>query len=128
MSPRIATPKSNKRATKRRVRRAAPTPLAVLSALLPALSAYYTDSYLAPGIVIAYLPEKGRFYASIARYPRGQGRVVHNRIFADSLEELIIGMAKGWYNRPQPMVTLGKLLHGIMDDGRPVGSPYYGQD
>lgn len=123
---------TSKNTAKRRVRRAAPpaTPLAVLGALLPALSAYYTDSYLAPGIVIAYLPDKGKFYASIARYPKGQNRVVHNKVYADNLEELIVKMAKGWYNRPQPMVTLGRLLRGldIMNDGRPVGDPYFGQD
>jgi len=119
MAPRNRNVK--KAATKRTVRKKAATasPLAVLGALLPALSAYYTDSYLAPGVVIAYLPQKGQFYASVARYPRGphgecSSRVVHNKIFADTLEELITKLAHGWYNQSAPLLTLGKLLRTVL--------------
>lgn len=87
----------------------------ILEIFLQALTELYPLDKCAPGIVCAWIKDKGKFYASIARYEdyNGQGKQILSHAYGDTPEEAIKALAGNWYNG----VTQARLLRDMAKTG-----------
>lgn len=83
-------------------RRRQPVRQSVLESLTKAITAYYADDVLAPGVQVSHVSKNNEFYAAIHRYPKSSDwtpgttpkRVVAFKFTADEFGSAIIGLAK----------------------------------
>jgi hypothetical protein len=80
----------------------------LLSVFLKALTEYYPHDAQAPGLVLAWIPTRGNFYASIARYPDRDKRIVKSA-FGDTPEEAVKNTISLWKTSN---VNLIKFMNG----------------
>jgi hypothetical protein len=75
---------------------------------LKALTEYYNSDRLAPGIVVAWLPEKQTFYASVTRFPsigHHHKEVVVKVEDAESAAVALDKLAEKWKSKVAPRKT-----------------------
>jgi len=90
----------------------------VLESLIKAITAYYADDVLAPGVQLAHIAEKNEYYAAIHRYPKSSEwtpgtpakRVVAFKFRADDLDAAIVGIAKLFEKAATGAVRAQKIL------------------
>lgn len=90
----------------------------VLESLIKAITAYYADDVLAPGVQLAYVAKNGEYYAAIHRYPKSSEwtpgtpakRVVAFKFRADEFDAAIIGIAKVFERAAMGAVRAQKIL------------------
>jgi hypothetical protein len=63
---------------------------------LKALTEYYANDRLAPGLVLAWLPDKNVWYGSVCRYEHGTKTIVTRIERTDSLANVLKNLVGAW--------------------------------
>lgn len=77
----------------------------IIDSLARDVAAAYPHDVLTAGLVIAYLPDERRFYASIVRYPNRACKRVVQKAHGRTANEAVMNLARAWERRD----TLGEL-------------------
>jgi hypothetical protein len=93
-------PTKSKQPGKSRPARATKTPQQVAELFLQALTELYPLDKTAPGVVLAWVKDKGAYYASAVRYEglMGDGKQVLASAFGKTVEDALNILAQNWYS------------------------------
>lgn len=79
--------------------------------LLKAISEFYPNDHICPGLVVSWLPEERLFYASICRYPASHtDKVIVTSTTDDTVEATIVKLAKLWRKKTTHVKRLDNIL------------------